>query len=77
MTPVYVPPEVAELCGLVTDADTGSPITGVLVEVLGTGLSTYTTPMISVQTGNYWITDIPAGTYTIRFSHADYETLEV
>ncbi|HUS04454.1 MAG TPA: carboxypeptidase regulatory-like domain-containing protein [Dehalococcoidia bacterium] len=69
--------QTAVLQGLVTDADTGSPIVGVLVEVLGTGLSTYTISKISMLEGNYKITDIPVGTYTIRFSHIDYETLEV
>lgn len=72
LTPVYVPPPTATLQGTVTDADTGYAIAGVLVEVVGTAFSAYTN-----SSGVYSIAGIPVGTYVIRFSHADYETLEV
>lgn len=79
LTPVYVPPELATLHGVVTDSDTGSAIASVLVEVItsptngiGIRLSTHTD-----FNGNYEITDIPLGTYDITFSHVDYETLVI
>jgi len=72
LTPLYVPPELATLYGVVVDAKTGYAVTGVLVEVVGTGLSDHTD-----ASGNYEVTDIPAGTYSIRFSHADYDTLVI
>jgi len=72
LTPVYVPPEPATLYGTVTEAGSGYAISGALVEVVGTGLSDYT-----ISNGSYQITNIPAGTYTIRFSHPDYDTKEV
>jgi len=72
MAPVYVPPETATLYGSVTDADTGYALNGVLVEVVETGFSGYTD-----SSGNYEIANIPLGTYSIRFSLTDYETLVI
>lgn len=69
---VVVTPAIATLYGTVVDAETGYAIAGVLVEVVGTGLSTYTDP-----SGIYEILYIPVGTYSIRFSHIDYDTLVV
>ena len=71
LAPVYVPPELATLWGCVADAETGIGIGDVLVEVVG-ALSTY-----SGADGCYEIVDIPAGTYTVRFSKEGYETLIV
>ena len=71
LTPVYVPPAPATLWGCVTDAETGIGIGGVLVEVVGV-LSAY-----SGADGRYEIVDIPAGTYTVRFSKEGYEELIV
>lgn len=72
LTPVYVPPVLATLYGTVIDVETHIPISGVLVEVIGTGLTTSTD-----TGGSYEIAYIPPGTYTIRFSHPDYGTKEV
>lgn len=68
LQPLPVAP--ASLIGQVTDDTTGQPIPGVLVELLGL-TSTITTPG-----GTYSIINIPPGTYTLRFSHPDYETVE-
>jgi len=68
LTPIPVEP--ASLVGQVIDAQTSEPISGVLVEILG---------LISTNTGvdgTYGITGIPLGSYTIRFSHPDYQTVE-
>jgi len=65
-----IPPLPASLFGQVVDAETGDPIVGALVEMLG---------LTSTNTGvdgTYSITNIPPGSYTIRFSHPDYETVE-
>lgn len=72
LTPVYVPPVLATLYGTVIDIETHSSISGVLVEVLGTGLTDSTD-----AGGGYEIAYIPPGTYTIRFSHPDYGTKEI
>jgi len=70
LVPIYVPPEPATLYGVVSDVDTGSPVAGVLVSLVGTGFSAYT-----AGDGGYEIVNIPAGTYSVQFSHPDYETL--
>ena len=65
-----VPIQPASLSGQVVDADTSGPISGVLVQVIDL-VSTTTS-----SDGTYSITNIPPGTYTVRFSHTDYETVE-
>ena len=65
-----LPVEPASVFGQVTDSTTGLPIPGVLVELLGL-TSTTTGPQ-----GTYSITNITPGSYTVRFSHPDYETIE-
>lgn len=80
LTPVYVPPELATLYGVVTDSNTGYAIAGVLVEVITSGPGNGIGIKLSTHTdfnGNYEITDISLGTYDITFSHADYETLVI
>lgn len=62
---------LATLSGEVTDADTGQPITDVLVEIVGVASAA------TDNTGHYLITDIPSGTYTVRFSHPQYITTEL
>jgi protocatechuate 3,4-dioxygenase beta subunit len=64
------PPVPASLIGQVIDAETSAPITGVLVEIVGLGSTT------TAADGSYSIPDIPPGSYTVRFSHPDYETVE-
>jgi protocatechuate 3,4-dioxygenase beta subunit len=67
---VPIPVEPASLVGQVMDNDTGQPIAGVLVEIVGLGSTT------TAADGTYGISDIPPGSYTVRFSHTDYETVE-
>lgn len=71
VTMVPLVPALATLSGEVTDADTGQPITLVLVEIVGVASTT------TDNTGHYLITDIPQGTYTVRFSHPQYMTTEL
>lgn len=68
MEPIPVPP--ATLYGRVIDAVTSLGIGGVLVEVVGAASTT------TASDGTYIIQNIPPGTYTVRFSHPDYETVE-
>ena len=71
MQPIYVPPEPATLYGVVTDASTGFGIGGATVALVGYKSTT------TSSNGAYQISDIEPGTYTVRFSHPDYETVEV
>ena len=65
-----LPVLAASLLGVVTDADTTAPISSVLVEVVDV------TSTSTASDGTYSISGIPAGTYTVRFSHPDYVTIE-
>jgi len=65
-----IPPVPASLIGQVINAETSEPIAGVLVEIVD--LTSTTT----ASDGTYSIMDIPPGSYTVRFSHPDYETVE-
>lgn len=71
LAPLVVIPETASLFGTVTDVDTGGGIQGVAVEIIGVGSTT------TNANGYYTISDITPGSYTVRFSHPDYETLEM
>ena len=66
LTPI--PPPVATLYGVVTDAQTGYPLSGVKVTI--NGLTTYTD-----AGGNYGFTGLTPGAYTIQFSKDGYETV--
>lgn len=66
LTPI--PPPVASLYGVVVDAETGSPIPGVLVTI--DGLGTYTDSL-----GRYVFDGLTPGSYTITFEKDGYETL--
>ncbi|GAI23397.1 unnamed protein product [marine sediment metagenome] len=68
LTPIYVPPALATLYGVVVDAETGAPLAGVLVSI--DGYAGYT-----AANGRYEISDIPAGTYSVTFSKEGYEPL--
>jgi len=65
LTPI--PPPVATLYGVVTDADTGYPIEGVKVTI--NGLVTHTN-----SSGAYAFEGLTPGSYTITFEKAGYET---
>lgn len=65
---VPVPPPVANLYGVVTDADTGAPIGG--VKVIIDGLVAYT-----AANGAYAFEGLTPGNYTITFEKEGYETV--
>jgi len=66
LTPI--PPPVASLYGVVRDAETGSPLSGVKVTL--DGVVAYTD-----AGGNYGFTGLTPGSYTITFEKDGYETL--
>ena len=71
MQPLYVEPEPATLHGVVRDAETGYGIGGATVALVGYKSTT------TLSNGSYQISNIDPGTYTVRFSHPDYEPVEV
>ena len=67
---VAAQPAAGAISGTVTDAKTGDPIQGALVEVQGTDL------LLSAETGvdgTYQISDVPTGQYSVTASASDYE----
>ncbi|MBA7468606.1 hypothetical protein ES707_03857 [subsurface metagenome] len=68
MVPVAGPPGLANLSGRVTDAETGSPIAGMVGIYAGRIITTD-------ADGVYSLTGLTPGSYTIKFDVLDYETL--
>jgi outer membrane receptor protein involved in Fe transport len=60
------------ISGLITDAQTGEPVVGVTVMVVGTSLGASTD-----TDGRYQIINVPVGTYTLQISSVGYGTVEV
>ena len=67
LTPIPPPPPVANLAGVVTDAETGDPIEGVKVTI--NGQTTYTD-----SDGAYAFVGLTPGGYTVTFEKDGYET---
>ena len=65
---VPIAPPLADLSGVVTDAGTGIPLSGVLVTI--NGLTTMTNVF-----GEYMFVGLTPGSYTITFEKEGYETL--
>jgi len=65
MTPV--PPPMANLSGVVTDAETGNPLSSVKVSI--DGQTTYTN-----SSGIYAFEGLTPGSYTVTFEKDDYYT---
>jgi len=61
-----------EITGIITDAETGEPLIGVTVSVVGTNLGA-----ITDEGGKYIILNVPVGTYTLKFTAVGYAELEV
>lgn len=58
--------------GTITDKDTGDPIVGASVYIVGTNIGT-----ITDLCGQYRITHILSGTYTMRIASVEYMSVEV
>lgn len=61
-----IPPPMANLSGVVTDAETGIPLAG--VSLIFNGRQTFTDAV-----GRYAITDLEVEKLSIAFSHVDYD----
>jgi carboxypeptidase family protein len=61
--------EPGTIQGLVVDAQTGNPITGAIVTVVGTGLGAVTGP-----DGRYTIPGVPPGAQTVQATATGYQT---
>ena len=64
--------QTGKISGVVTDAQTGQPLEGVQVRVLGTGYGAITQP-----NGRYFIISVPPGTYTVSARRIGLQTSEV
>lgn len=62
--------QTGKLTGVITDASTGAPLSGVQVVIEGTGRGNLTAP-----TGRYFILNIPPGIYTIAAQLIGYGTV--
>ena len=68
LTPI--PPPLADLSGVVTDSNTGIPLSGVLVTINGLAATTGVL-------GEYLLVGLTPGSYVIQFSKEGYETLVI
>lgn len=63
--------QTGKIAGIVTDAETGAPIEGVQVRVVGTGYGAITS-----SNGRYFIISVPPGSYTVQSRRIGYQTAE-
>jgi len=61
-------PNPASLSGIITDAQTGSPMAGALVQVFVVGITIPVQSTLTDGTGQYRISNLSVSTYTILFS---------
>ncbi len=61
-----------KIAGVVTDAETGEPLPGVNVVIVGTNFGASTD-----IDGTYVILNVPPGVYTLEFSYIGYQTVRV
>jgi len=61
--------QTSNLVGVVTDADTGDPLTGATVTIEGADLATETLP-----DGGYVLANVPGGTQTVHVERAGYQS---
>lgn len=66
---VYSSPPAADLSGVIKDNNTGSPVLGVIVKVVETGQMALTNIF-----GEYMITGLPDGEYTLIVGKDNYST---
>ena len=60
------------ISGVITDSQTGEPVVGATVMIMGTNLGASTD-----VDGRYTILNVPVGTYTLQISSVGYATVEV
>ncbi|MEA1980616.1 MAG: von Willebrand factor type A domain-containing protein, partial [candidate division Zixibacteria bacterium] len=64
--------EIGKIKGIVTDSQTGNPIIGASVFIVGTSISTKTD-----FDGKYIIRDIKQGKYNLKVTHVDYNSVTI
>ncbi|MGG4167943.1 carboxypeptidase regulatory-like domain-containing protein [Rossellomorea vietnamensis] len=62
----------ATLSGTVVDAITGSPLTGVIIEVYVSGADILVRRVLTDENGNYLIEGLPQGTFDVKAQLQDY-----
>ena len=72
LLPLNVSAQTGQVKGKLTDKETGEPVIDVSVQLVGTMLGAK-----SDFDGNYIIRQVEAGTYELKFSHLEYQTLLV
>jgi len=72
--PFTLIPYLASLLGIVTAAQTGSPIVGTLVQVFVIGMTVPIKPTLTDDNGQYRITGLLSATYTIIVSAQNFTT---
>jgi outer membrane receptor protein involved in Fe transport len=60
-----------KIAGVVVDGETDDPIPGATVRILGTDIATQTD-----TDGEYFIINLPAGTYTVTITSMGYQTIQ-
>ena len=60
------------ISGVLTEKETGQPVIGASVSIVGTKRGA-----ITDNNGRYTIKDVEPGTYTLKITHLDYNSLEV
>ena len=63
--------QTGKIAGVITDAESGTPIEGVQVHVQGTGYGA-----VTGTNGRYFIISVPPGTYTVQARRVGYQTSE-
>jgi outer membrane receptor protein involved in Fe transport len=70
VSPAYS--QVGKITGIVTDAQTGEPLSGVQVYLEGTGRGALT-----AENGRYFLVNVPVGTYTVVAEFLGYATYRI
>jgi outer membrane receptor protein involved in Fe transport len=72
LLPVLLFAGPGKIAGKVTDKNSGEPLIGVTVQIVGT-----TTGASTGVDGSYFILNVPPGTYSIKFSYVGYHDITV
>ena len=72
LAPHVASAQTGKITGIVTDAQSGQPVDGVQIHVVGTGYGA-----ITQSNGRYFIISVPPGSYTVQARRIGYQTSEV
>lgn len=71
LVPTFLLAQSSEVRGRLTDASTNEPLVGATVSIVGSAMGAS-----SDATGNFVISNVPQGQYTLRFAYVGYITAE-